>query len=186
MTTTATTTTTTTAAAVAAAFVATAAVAVFTHNRHHRRRRHLSEEARNAAKAATFKLEVCCDVISSVHTAISCGAHRVELCANLVDGGTTPSPGLIRAAVQAATAEASSSSSSDERECASISRRRCGINVLIRPRGGDFVYSPAEMCVMEEDIKFCKRAGCNAVVIGALTPSGAVDIDATRRLVVRF
>ena len=112
-------------------------------------------------------LEICCDTIQSVRTAVATGAGRVELCANLLDGGTTPSAGLIRAAVSAAAGSA------------------CRVNVLVRPRGGDFVYTEDELRVMEDDIRFCKRARCHAVVVGVLDTSGHVDVETTRRLVVR-
>ena len=96
--------------------------------------------------------EVCLQSIDGVHAALAGGAHRVELCAALVEGGITPSSALIEAAV-ATGAE---------------------VMVMIRPRGGDFLYSPAELDVMEKDIHAAKAAGAAGVVLGVLTPSGEV------------
>jgi len=92
------------------------------------------------------------------------GAARVELCANLVDGGTTPSWGML-----------------------TVLRKRTpqqlDINVIIRPRGGDFAYSEAEFAVMVKDIESAKDAGASGVVLGVLSPDGAVDVPRTKNLV---
>jgi copper homeostasis protein len=90
------------------------------------------------------------------------GAHRVELCGNLMEGGVTPSAGCIRLA---------------------RAKLRIGLFVLIRPRGGDFLYSNLEHEEMEEDIRLAKEGGANGVVIGGLTASGGVDVERMRRLV---
>lgn len=110
----------------------------------------------------TRRIEVCCGSIADVLTARSAGAIRVELCSAIEVGGLTPSAGLIAGAVRERSAMA--------------------VNVLIRPRGGDFVYSDREIAVMEADIEAAKAAGAQGVVIGAMTPSGDVDMKTMRRL----
>ncbi|HEX8008121.1 MAG TPA: copper homeostasis protein CutC, partial [Trebonia sp.] len=86
------------------------------------------------------RYEVCVESADGVRAALAAGADRVELCADLTVGGITPSAGLIQWAVQAA----SSASSAGE---------RMRVHVLIRPRGGDFVYTRAEQEVMSRDIQ---------------------------------
>lgn len=108
------------------------------------------------------KLEVCCGDIDSVIAANRGGASRIELCSALADGGVTPSLGFMTQACRIS---------------------EIPVNVLIRPRGGDFVYTSDEVEVMACDIKAAKQSGCNAVVIGALTPEGDIDMDACRVLV---
>ncbi len=90
----------------------------------------------------------------------------MELCANLVDGGTTPSAGMI-AQVVAAVGDA------------------VAVQVIIRPRGGDFLFSEDEVEVMLMDIDAAKQAGAAGVVIGALTPQGTPDLALTARLARR-
>jgi copper homeostasis protein len=109
-----------------------------------------------------IRYEICIDSIPGLRAAERAGAARVELCAALIEGGITPSLGLIEAAVRGA---------------------RIGVHVIIRPRGGDFVHSADELAVMERDIAAAKAAGANGVVFGLLTPDGAVDLEQTRRLV---
>lgn len=106
-------------------------------------------------------LEVCADSIDSVVAAAKGGAARVELCSGLAEGGITPSVGLVRAAL----------------------RQGIKVNVLIRPRGGDFIYSPEETECMIDDVKAVVAEGVNGVVIGALTSDGDVDMDVCRRLI---
>jgi len=90
------------------------------------------------------------------------GADRVELCANLLEGGTTPSLGTVRQTRRAA---------------------QIALSVMVRPRGGDFYYSPAEFDVMCEDVRIFKSEGVDCLVFGLLQPDGQVDHDRTARLV---
>ena len=101
-------------------------------------------------------LEVCTGTINSVLAAREGGAFRVELCSGLDEGGLTPSLGFIRAAMRVEGVKK---------------------HVLIRPRGGDFLYNAAEKFVILEDIRTCREEGVNGVVIGALTADGEVDVD---------
>lgn len=107
-------------------------------------------------------IEICAGDIDSVWAAYQGGATRVELCSGLSEGGLTPSLGLIKA---------------------SLSVPNILTNVLIRPRQGDFLYTDQEVEIMIEDIRRCKELGVNAVVIGALTPEGEIDMDICRRLI---
>lgn len=110
----------------------------------------------------TRLLEICCADAESVDAAISGGADRIELCSALSEGGLTPSKGLIDYA---------------------CSRAEIPVNVLIRPRGGDFVYSEAETDIMISDIEYAAKAGAAGVVIGALNVDGTIDFDCCERLV---
>jgi copper homeostasis protein len=105
--------------------------------------------------------EVCVDSIEGVIAAREGGAQRVELCAGLVEGGVTPSSGMLRLACQQGIA----------------------VNVLLRPRGGDFVYTDFEMEVMRQDIAAAKMAGANGVVLGVLLADGRLDRLRMRELI---
>jgi copper homeostasis protein len=107
-------------------------------------------------------LEACVDSPQSALAAEQGGAGRVELCSDLFAGGCTPSAGSVLLA----------------RRLLSIP-----VNVIIRPRGGDFCYSEAEYEEMRLDIEFCKRAGVAGVVIGILTPEAVVDVSRTAALI---
>ena len=100
--------------------------------------------------------EVCVDSVDSAVAAEQGGATRVELCAALLEGGLTPSAGTIAIT----------------REQVSI-----GLQVMIRPRGGDFLYSDAEFTSMKHDIELAKQLGSNGVVFGLLTAAGDIDSD---------
>jgi copper homeostasis protein len=110
----------------------------------------------------TPKLELCVETLPNAEIAARGGAHRIELCTGLADGGLTPSLGLL------------------EQVLAGIS---IPVHCMIRPRGGDFCYTPGELRIMEQDIALAKAAGAAGVVLGVLTRDGKVDIPATRRLV---
>ncbi|MCQ2147988.1 MAG: copper homeostasis protein CutC [Bacteroidales bacterium] len=107
-------------------------------------------------------LECCCTSLFEAMEAEAGGASRVELCENLPIGGITPSMDFVLRAVKALSIP---------------------VNVLIRPRGGDFVFSEEEVQMMLSSIRECKAIGVNAVVIGALTESGDVDIPVMKRLI---
>jgi copper homeostasis protein len=107
-------------------------------------------------------LEVCVDSIESAITADRAGAHRVELCSSLAEGGVTPSPGLIATV---------------------LSRVSLGVFVMIRPRAGDFCYSADEFNAMEQDVSTAKQLGADGVVFGILKEDGRVDVPRVRRLI---
>lgn len=104
------------------------------------------------------KLEVCCGDLQSVRAAIEGGAHRVELCEALELDGLTPSEAMMEAAIGMGIP----------------------IQVLIRVREGDFVYSKDEICKMRNDIRLARKLGAAGVVIGALMPDGSIDEEAIR------
>ena len=106
-------------------------------------------------------IEACVDSHASCMAAARGGADRLELCANLAIGGTTPSPAVFKQV---------------KRDC------DVKINVLIRPRFGDFLYSDIEMEEMCEEINAFRGLGANGVVIGALTPEGELDREKMARL----
>lgn len=109
-----------------------------------------------------YVLEVCIDSIHSALAAQEGGAARVELCDNLFDGGTTPSAGLIEVV----------------RENIKI-----GLQVMIRPRGGDFLYSDLEFEIMKKDIEMAKKLRADGVVFGILKADGTIDKKRTDELV---
>lgn len=110
----------------------------------------------------SFILEICLDSAQSALIAQNAGADRVELCANLSEGGTTPSLGMLQ-----------------------VTRKliKIPLQVIIRPRGGDFCYSAVEYDVMRADVIASRQAGADGVVLGILLPNGTVDIARTRELV---
>ena len=108
-------------------------------------------------------IEICANSAQSCVEAEMGGASRVELCAGIPEGGTTPSYGEIK------TAQALTST--------------IDINVIIRPRGGDFLYTEAEVEAMLLDIELCKQLGVHGVVFGCLTSEGDIDVPLMRRLI---
>ena len=101
-----------------------------------------------------YKLEVIAFTIESCSIIERAGAHRIELCDNPGEGGTTPSYGFLKQA-----------------------REKVNIDLypMIRPRGGDFLYSDDEFELMKKDVLLCKEIGCNGIVIGLLNADGTVD-----------
>ncbi len=102
-----------------------------------------------------YLLEICVDSFESARRASENGADRLELCGDLLVGGVSPSPFLIEQVV---------------------SRVKTPVNVLLRPRFGDFCFTDEEKEVLLKEIAFCTNAGVNGVVIGALTPEGDLDV----------
>jgi len=107
-------------------------------------------------------LEACVDSVESALAAQSGGADRVELCEDLLEGGTTPSAGMIEVCQE---------------------RLHIPLHVLVRPRGADFVYSDVEIEVMQRDIALARRLGVAGVVLGALRPDGTIDTERTKALI---
>ncbi len=114
----------------------------------------------NQSKKCLF--EVCANGVESCMAAQEGGADRIELCAGIPEGGTTPSYGEIKIA----------------RRMLNTTR----LHVIIRPRGGDFLYTPLEVERMEEDIRMCRQLGVDGVVIGCLKADGSIDIENNQRL----
>ncbi len=108
-----------------------------------------------------YTFEICANSADSCVAAQQGGAQRVELCAAMPEGGTTPSYGEI---------------------CIARKLIDIRLHVIIRPRGGDFLYSPVELDIMEEDIRMARQAGADGVVFGCLTPDGELDKAAMKRL----
>jgi copper homeostasis protein len=111
---------------------------------------------------STVRVEVCVDSVASATAAERGGAARVELCGSLIEGGTTPSAGLIEMTRGAVAVD---------------------LHVMIRPRGGDFFYDAKEFEIMGRDIAVAKQLGANGVVFGILDVDGSIDIARTSHLV---
>lgn len=109
-----------------------------------------------------YQFEVCANSVESCLAAQAGGADRVELCAGIPEGGTTPSYGDIATA----------------RELLMHTR----LHIIIRPRGGDFLYTPVEQRIMLKDIENARRLGADGVVFGCLTPEGDIDIALMKQL----
>lgn len=107
--------------------------------------------------------EICIDSVEGAIAAEEAGADRVELCSALFEGGLTPSIGTIETTLR------------------SVDRIR--VHVIVRPRAGDFIYSPAEVDAMVRDVQAAVAAGAHGVVVGALTAEGDVDVPTTRKLI---
>jgi copper homeostasis protein len=113
------------------------------------------------SKGVMMIFEVCVDSAEGAAAARQGGAQRVELCADLVEGGITPSYGMVKLACQVGS---------------------IGVNVIIRPRGGDFCYTDLEFEIMREDIQMVKQLGASGVVIGLLLPDGSIDMPRVQNL----
>jgi copper homeostasis protein len=109
-------------------------------------------------------IEVCVDSVASAVAAERGGAARVELCSDLVEGGVTPSAGLIEVV---------------------RSKISIGLQVIIRPRGGDFCYGPEEFEVMQKDVALAKDLGADSAVFGVLDANGHIDTRRTQELIDR-
>lgn len=107
-------------------------------------------------------LEACVGCYEEAKRAQELGADRIELCDNLLEGGTTPSYGTIKLAKK---------------------NLNIPIAVIIRPRGGDFVYSSDEFEIMKEDIEICKQIGVETIVLGILNKDNTIDMERTKELV---
>lgn len=119
-------------------------------------------ENQKASIGGFMGLEVCANSLTSALAAQEGGAIRVELCDNLAEGGTTPSYSTI-----------------------ALAKKLLHIQVypIIRPRGGDFLYSNLEFDLMKEDIKICKSLNCDGIVIGILKADGSIDKERCAELI---
>lgn len=109
-----------------------------------------------------FLFEVCAESVEAAQAAESGGADRIELCSELPIGGLTPEIAVTAAAIRAISIP---------------------VHVLIRPRGGDFVYSGEEFSLLKKQIEQVKQAGAAGVAVGVLLPRGRVDVKRTREIV---
>jgi copper homeostasis protein len=107
-------------------------------------------------------LELCVETLANAQIAARGGAHRIEFCGELADGGITPSLGMLEQVLAAVAIP---------------------VHCMIRPRGGDFCYSSGELRAMERDIQLVKSAGAAGVVLGVLTRVGTIEVPVTRHLV---
>ena len=107
-------------------------------------------------------LEICCFSAESAIKAAKAGADRIELCDNYSEGGTSPSYGAVKR---------------------TLDQLEIPVNVIVRPRGGDFLYSPFEYEIVKEDVRALKELQANGVVIGFLQPNGDIDLEKTREMV---
>lgn len=107
--------------------------------------------------------ELCAESIDACLAAREGGANRIELCSALSEGGVTPSHGLIQEAVR---------------------RSELPVHLLLRPRGGDFIYTDAEFAVIREDLKHMRLLGVSGIVLGVLHEDATVDVERTRELVL--
>ncbi len=109
-----------------------------------------------------YIIEIATSDFATTKSAVEGGADRIELCANLTEGGTTPSFGTIKHC----------------REVFTVS-----LYPIIRPRGGDFLYTKDEFEIMLQDVKLCRQLGCDGIVIGLLNMDGTIDIVRTSALI---
>lgn len=109
-----------------------------------------------------FSIEICVDNVESAIVAQNAGADRVELCNNLPEGGTTPGIGTIFSA---------------------RNNLNIGLHVIIRPRGGDFLYTNLEYDIMRKEIDICGECGIDGIVVGILDSEGSIDVERTAKLI---
>lgn len=109
-----------------------------------------------------YLIEIATTDFETTRLAVAGGAHRIELCASLSEGGVTPSYGTIRRCRESFTVP---------------------LYPIIRPRGGDFLYSEQEFAIMKQDVLLCKSLQCDGVVIGMLHSDGKIDRDRTAALI---
>lgn len=109
-----------------------------------------------------MKIEIATTDYITTRIAVEGGADRIELCAALSEGGTTPGYGMIK-------------------EC----REKFSVELfpIIRPRSGDFLYTEEEFNIMKNDVKLCREMGCDGIVIGMLLPDGKLDIKRMEQLI---
>jgi copper homeostasis protein len=119
-------------------------------------------DVQNSTPHPAYALEICAGSIQSALAAQAGGAHRIELCQNLEQGGTTPSYGLLKQV---------------------LSKLAIPVFVLIRPRPGNFYYDADELAIMAADVAQCRALGCAGVVLGALDAAGRVDVASCRPLI---
>ena len=109
-----------------------------------------------------YLIEIATSDFLTTKSAVEGGADRIELCANLAEGGTTPSYAHIKKCKEAFD---------------------IALFPIIRPRGGDFLYTKDEFEIMKNDIKLCKELGCEGIVIGLLNMDGTIDMTRTSELI---
>jgi copper homeostasis protein len=109
-----------------------------------------------------YIIEIATTDFNTTKSAVEGGADRIELCANLAEGGTTPSYAHIKKC----------------REAFAVA-----LFPIIRPRGGDFLYNKNEFEIMANDVKLCKQLGCDGIVIGLLNMDGTIDVVRTTELI---
>lgn len=109
-----------------------------------------------------YIIEIATSDFNTTKSAVEGGADRIELCANLAEGGVTPSAGTIRRCREAFDT---------------------ALYPIIRPRGGDFLYTSDEFAIMLQDVKLCRELDCDGVVIGLVLADGSIDVKSTAALV---
>jgi copper homeostasis protein len=109
-----------------------------------------------------IEIEICCFSLASALVANEIKANRVELCGGFLEGGTTPSHGLIKIILESIDSD---------------------VYVMIRPRGGDFCYWPTEIDIIKEDILSIKTLNPKGFVFGALKPNGEIDLELCEKVI---
>lgn len=163
----------------------------------------MAADAASPARSGSVLLEVCVDSVEAAIAAEAGGAHRLELCSSLVEGGVTPSVGCIGAFGAAvgrcahelvpshtpllkrllATRAQHTRASAHCAPVQVVKRVKIPVHVLVRPRGGDFVFTDDDLAVAVHDIEAARAAGASGVVVGALSVDGTVDEKATSAMI---